>query len=199
MRRSCLAQNAADFFREDEDVLVALAAEMPRERRHGLRDQLDAVEIELARGCRRRCGSTPPSRSAGSGASMVKPPILATIGGRLVFGKKCFSARVMSMTRLRLLERVAAQAFVRGREVHQPAAGEQLGRVHDEVDVVGAGQIVGRIALHVAVAEMELDEVGLADFQEALRIVIAHRHAPGPAEAVAARGGRAVVEVARKK
>ena len=35
------------FFREDEDVLVALPAEMPRERRHGLRDQLDAVEIEL--------------------------------------------------------------------------------------------------------------------------------------------------------
>src|SRR5207244_5086551 len=35
------------FFREDEDVLMALPAEVPRERRHGLRDQFDAVEIEL--------------------------------------------------------------------------------------------------------------------------------------------------------
>src|SRR6187399_2278558 len=35
------------FFRENEDVLVALPAEMPWERRHGLRDQFDAVEVEL--------------------------------------------------------------------------------------------------------------------------------------------------------
>ncbi len=39
------------LLREDEDVLVALAAEMPGERRHGLRDQFDAVEIELAEAC----------------------------------------------------------------------------------------------------------------------------------------------------
>src|SRR5258707_13064861 len=32
---------------ENEDVLVTLPAEMPRERRHGLRNQFDAVEIEF--------------------------------------------------------------------------------------------------------------------------------------------------------
>ena len=56
-----------------------------------------------------------------------------------------------------------------------------------------------RIALHVAVAEMELDDVGLADFQKPLRIVIADRHAPGPVETIAARGGDAVGEVALKE
>ena len=33
--------------RENEDVLMTLSAEMPRERRHGLRNQLDTFEIEL--------------------------------------------------------------------------------------------------------------------------------------------------------
>src|SRR6185437_906903 len=35
------------LFRKDEDVLMPLAAEMPGEGRHGLRNQLDAVEVEL--------------------------------------------------------------------------------------------------------------------------------------------------------
>ena len=46
---------------------------------------------------------------------------------------------------------------------------------------------------------MEFDDVGLADFQKPLRVVIADRHAPGPVETIAARGGGAVGEVALKE
>ena len=98
-----LGAERGEFVREHEDVLVPLTAEMPGERRHVLRDQLDAVQIELARDWRRRCGSTPPSFREGRVRGEA-----ADIGDdqrALVLGKNFFSPRVMSMTRLGLFER----------------------------------------------------------------------------------------------
>lgn len=82
---------------EDEDVLVTLAAEMPGERRHGLRRQLHALHVEFGQTLGEDAIGSAFS-SGGSGASMVKPPILATIGGRMVLGKNFLRPRVMSIT-----------------------------------------------------------------------------------------------------
>jgi hypothetical protein len=71
--------------------------------------------------------------------------------------------------------------------------------VHHEAEVVGTGQVRARIAFHVAVAEVEFDDVGLADFQKPLRVVIADRHAPRSVETIAACSGGAVGEVALKE
>ena len=54
MRMPCAAQKRRRLLWEHEDVLVALPAEMPRERRHGLRDELDAVAIGAPRGSARK-------------------------------------------------------------------------------------------------------------------------------------------------
>ena len=193
-----LGAERGGFFRENEDVLVTLPAEMPRERRHGLRNQFDAVEIEL--------GETGGEDAIALGLPFRRERLVhgeaADIGDdRRAFGpgKELLQSARDVDDGLGLFQRIAAQAFVRCRQVHQLAAREQLGRMHHEAEVVGAGKIGPRIALHVAVAEMEFDDVGLADFQKPLRIVIADRHAPGAVETIAACGRGAVGEVALKE
>jgi hypothetical protein len=99
------------FFREDEDVLVALPAEMPWERRHGLRDQFDAVEIEFR-------------ETGGEDAVALRLLIrrqrfvhgeAADIGDdrrARGLGKELLQSARDVDDRLGLLQRVAAQAFV---------------------------------------------------------------------------------------
>src|SRR5262249_40791933 len=55
--------------------------------------------------------------------------------------------------------------------------------VHQKVEIIPALELVGGIALHIGIAQVEFDEVGAAQGKKTIAVVIAHRNAPRAAKA----------------